>query len=257
MTTFHFISLFPETISPWLETSIVGRARRAGLFDYSVTDLRRFGLGPHRSVDDSPYGGGGGMVLRPEPLLAALDSIQAKVAPERPWVVAFTPAGERLGQDLLDTHWSSPHRHYVLICGHYEGIDERFVERFVDQEISVGDFVVTGGELPALVFTDALVRGLPGALRDESSSREETFSLKDPETGARLLEYPQYTRPAEFQGATVPEVLLSGDHARIAAWRLDQSLARTRARRPDLLTKGRAKRDNSVGVSPSCRSSSP
>lgn len=257
-TQFHFITLFPETIGPWLDASILGRARRAGVFDYSVTDLRGFGMGPHRSVDDAPYGGGGGMVLRPEPLVAAVESITV-VTEERPWVIAFTPTGAPLNQALLDAHWGAPHAHYVLVCGHYEGIDQRFLDGWVDQEISLGDFVVTGGELPALAFTDALVRGLDGSLREQSSSRQETFSLRDPTTGSRLLEYPHYTRPAEFRGRAVPEVLVSGDHAKVAQWRLEESISRTQSRRPDLLTSSSRSpnnhHSNRHGDSPTCRSS--
>lgn len=229
---FSFITLFPDAIRIWLTTSILGRAHEKGLFTFDCVQLRDFSVDRHRSVDDTPYGGGGGMVLRLEPLVAAVESLQAK----SPYVVCFTPAGKPLNLDLIEnlTRSEGP-RHFAFVCGHYEGIDQRFIEGWVDLEVSLGDFVLTGGELPAVAMADALIRRLAGTLATENASREESFSLRDPSTQARLLEYPHYTRPAEFRGRRVPEILLSGDHARIESWRKAQSLERTRTVRPDLL----------------------
>lgn len=237
MIHFHFITLFPETIEVWLGTSIPGRARAAGLFDYTTVQLRDFTHDNHRTVDDVAYGGGGGMVLKIEPLVEAVESLREKLGRENCRTIYFSPAGKRLDQSVLDElhpDHDGP-EHLILICGHYEGVDQRFIDGWVDQEISIGDFVVTGGELPALCLTDALIRQQEGALGCQGASHEESFRLKAPETASPLLEYPQYTRPAEFRGRKVPDVLLSGNHEKVRQWRLDQARLRTRERRPDLL----------------------
>ena len=203
--------------------SIPGRVLEQGLATLEAHDLREWGLGKHRSVDDYPYGGGAGMILRPEPIAAALEA----VAPERDeaFVILLDPGGEPFRQPRAQD--LSERDHLVFICPRYEGIDDR-VRSMVDLELSVGDYVVSGGEIPALVVIDAVLRLLPGAIED-ASTEDESFS-----TG--LLEYPQWTRPPEFRGMAVPEVLLSGNHAAVDAWRHDQAFERTRRDRPDLLT---------------------
>lgn len=231
---FHFITLFPETIRVWLTTSILGRAHEAGLFDFSLYQLRDYSSDKHRSVDDAAYGGGGGMVLQVEPLVAAVEDIRAKLAGERALTVYFSPAGRRIDSQLLsELAPTGERRHFLFICGHYEGVDQRFIDHWVDVELSLGDFVITGGELPAVAFTDAMIRRLEGSLGAPGAHETESFSLKS-ESGRPLLEYPHYTRPAEFRGHRVPDVLLSGNHEKVAEWRRREALQRTSARRPDL-----------------------
>jgi tRNA (guanine37-N1)-methyltransferase len=214
------LTLFPAMFEGPLETSIPGRAIANGIVEVAVHDLREHGLGRHRTVDDSTYGGGAGMVMRPEPVVAAIEAVR------RPGSVAvlLDPAGERF--DQARARRLAALDHLVLVCARYEGIDER-VRRYVDLEVSIGDYVVSGGELPALVVIDAVIRLLPGAI-DESSIVEESHA-------DGLLEYPQYTRPADFRGDVVPDTLVSGDHERIRRWRLREALRRTALRRPDLL----------------------
>ncbi len=214
------VCLFPGMLEGPLSESIPGRTRERGLAEIRLHDLREWGLGKHRSVDDAPYGGGAGMVLRPGPVAAALDALR------RPDTTAILldPGGEVFNQArAADLAGRS---HLVLVCPRYEGIDER-IRDLVDLELSIGDYVLTGGELPALVVIDAVTRLLPGAI-DDASTVEESFS-------AGLLEYPQYTRPAEFRGRSVPDILVGGNHAAVRRWRHDQAVERTRARRPDLL----------------------
>lgn len=232
---FYFLTLFPATIEVWLTTSILGRARESGLFDFSVHQLRDFSQDKHRSVDDSAYGGGGGMVMRLEPLVAATESLTAGLSKEECRIVYFSPAGRRMDQALINGLARGPVRKYIFVCGHYEGVDQRFLDNWVDLEISLGDFVLTGGELPAVAFADALIRQLDGALHHDNASESESFSLTDPQTGQVLLEYPHYTRPAEFRGLRVPDVLLEGNHQKIALWRHAMSRERTERLRPDLL----------------------
>src|SRR5918999_1046928 len=214
------ITIFPELFELPLRTSIVGRAAEQGIVEFGVHDLREHGLGRHRSVDDYPYGGGAGMVMRPEPLFAAIEPLREAGAQ----VVLLDPAGERLTDVLARELAAQPH--LALICGRYEGIDER-VRTVVDREVSIGDYVLTGGELPALVVIDAVVRLLPGAIQEESHAGD-SFA-------AGLLEYPQYTRPEDFRGLRVPDVLLSGHHGEVDRWRRREALRRTLERRPDLL----------------------
>ncbi len=221
-------TIFPDVVEAYCTTSIVGRARRAGVVDLRVHDLRSAATDPHRSVDDAPFGGGAGMVLAPEPVFAAVE----KVDPVRP-LYLLSPAGRRFDQRVAEelaggVEGSGGGAGFALLCGRYEGVDQRIVEHLVDGELSVGDYVLAGGELAALVVVEAVVRLLPGALGNEASLADESFS-------DGLLEYPQYTRPAVFREWPVPEMLLSGHHSEIARWRRAQSLRRTLERRPDLL----------------------
>lgn len=218
------ITILPEVFPPVLDASIVGRARTSGAIEVAVHDLRDWTCDRHRSTDDYPFGGGPGMVMKPEPVFRALDDI-AGFAPGTPMVIALSPQGRRLDQPLVRELASAPR--LVLLCGRYEGFDERILTR-VDLELSIGDYVLTGGELAALVLVDAVARLQPGVLGHEDSAVDESFS-------EGLLEYPQYTRPASYAGLDVPEVLLSGDHRRIAEWRRRESIRRTAERRPDLL----------------------
>jgi tRNA (guanine37-N1)-methyltransferase len=214
------LTLFPAMLEGPLAESIPARIQQQGLATVRIHDLREWGLGRHRSVDDAPYGGGAGMILRPEPVAAALDALRR---PES-LAILFDPVGEVFRQArAADLAMRS---HLVLICPRYEGVDER-IRSLVDLELSIGDYVLTGGELPALVVIDAVIRLLPGAI-EEASTAEESFS-------DGLLEYPQYTRPAVFRGMDVPAILTSGDHGAVARWRHEQALERTRLRRPDLL----------------------
>lgn len=221
------VTLFPELFAPFLATSFVRRAIEGGQLAVALEDLRTHGLGRHLSVDDTPYGGGSGMVMRVDCVIAAVDAAEAALG-GRAHRVLLTPGGEPLGQHHLEAF--SQLESLLMIAGRYEGFDER-ISAFVDQELSLGDFVLTGGEVAAMAVIEGTARLLPGVLGNADSPREESFSA----TWGGLLEYPQYTRPAEFRGVGVPEVLKSGDHAKIAAWRREQARERTRARRPDLL----------------------
>lgn len=220
--TFEVVTIFPAMFSSVLEASLLGKAVVRGLVDVRLTDPRDFAPGKHRSTDDVPYGGGSGMVMRPEPLAEALDEIERQRG--LAWKVLLTPQGRRLDQRLVRELAARPR--LLLVCGRYEGFDER-VRSLVDEEVSLGDFVLNGGELAAMAVIDAVSRLLPGVLGNSDSAVDESF-----ETG--LLEYPQYTRPPEFRGLAVPQVLLSGNHQRIRRWRRREALLRTRARRPDL-----------------------
>jgi tRNA (guanine37-N1)-methyltransferase len=214
------LTLFPAIIEVPLRESIPGRILERGLATVRMHDLREHGLGRHRSVDDTPYGGGAGMVMRVEPVVAAIEAVRR---PES-LVILMDPGGEVFSHARAADLAMRPH--LVFVCPRYEGVDER-IRAFVDLELSIGDYVVTGGELPALVVIDAVIRLLPGAI-DAASTEEESF-------GGGLLEYPQYTRPPSFRGMDVPSILTSGDHGAVAAWRRERAMERTRARRPDLL----------------------
>ena len=214
------LTLFPAMLEGPLAESIPGRIQEQGLATIRVHDLREWGLGRHRSVDDAPYGGGAGMILRPEPVAAALDAVCRRES----LVILLDPVGEVFSQGRAAN--LATRSHLVFLCPRYEGVDER-IRSMVDLELSIGDYVLTGGELPALVVIDAAIRLLPGAI-EAASIADESFS-------AGLLEYPQYTRPATFSGMDVPAVLISGDHGAVARWRHEQALERTRLRRPDLL----------------------
>jgi tRNA (guanine37-N1)-methyltransferase len=221
------LTLFPEVFEPYLSASIVGRARSGGLVEIGCTNFRDFAKGVHKAVDDRPFGGGPGMVLMCPPLLEALDHVErTHQGEEAPTRILLTPQGERLTQQMA---WELSREPWlVIVCGHYEGFDERIRTLANAREISIGDYVLSGGEPAAMVLVDAVVRLLPGALGHEQSAESESFV-------GGVLEYPQYTRPREYRGLCVPDVLLSGDHGKIAEWRKAQALQRTRERRPDLL----------------------
>ena len=216
------LTLFPAMFAGPLDESIVKRARQAGQLDLTIHDLRDYTHDRHRTVDDRPFGGGPGMVLKPEPIFEAVEAL----AGEKTRVTLMTPQGRRFEQPVAVE--IAEYEHLLLICGSYEGFDERIREHLAHDEISVGDFVLTNGALPAMIVIDAVTRLLPGVLGDEESATDESFSNG-------MLEYPQYTRPAEFRGWGVPEILLSGHHAEIEKWRRQQSQERTKQRRPDLL----------------------
>lgn len=220
MLEIEVVCLFPGMVEGPLSESIPGRTQERGLVQVRVHDLRQWGIGKHRSVDDAPYGGGAGMVLRPEPVADALDSLRRPDST----VILLDAGGEVFHQALAAE--LSGRSHLILVCPRYEGVDDR-IRDLVDLELSIGDYVLTGGELAALVVIDAVSRLLPGAI-DDASTIEESFS-------AGILEYPQYTRPAEFRGRGVPDVLVSGNHEAVRRWRHEAAVARTRARRPDLL----------------------
>lgn len=219
------LTLFPEMFTGALEYSIVKRAREAGVVTVNLVNFRDWAQDKHHTVDDSPFGGGPGMVIKPEPVFDTVAAVRATQNPVGP-LVYLSPKGERLTQALARELSALPC--LTVLCGRYEGLDQRVVDHLVDREISVGDYVLSGGEPAAIVLLDAVVRLLPGALGDEASTVEESFS-------EGLLEYPQYTRPAEYGGWKVPEVLLSGNHEAIRRWRRDMALEETRKKRPDLL----------------------
>ncbi|HEY2030040.1 MAG TPA: tRNA (guanosine(37)-N1)-methyltransferase TrmD [Myxococcales bacterium] len=226
MPSFEVLTLFPRLVAAPLEESILGKARDKGLLRVLVTDIREYASGKHRVTDDVPYGGGAGMVMKPEPLVSAIEAAKARSPNAR--VVLMSPQGRPFTQAVAEELVQA--ESLILVCGRYEGVDERVLS-WVDDELSLGDFVLTGGELAALAVIDATARLMPGVLGNADSPRNESFG------GEGLLEGPQYTRPPEFRGLRVPEVLLSGDHARIDAWRREQAASRTSARRPDLLEK--------------------
>ena len=219
------LTLFPEMFSGPLDASIVGRARKAGVLDLRLQNLRQWTHDRHKTVDDKPFGGGAGMVLKPEPIFEAVESL----ADDKTHVIVTSPAGRPFNQAIARE--LAQKEHLLFICPSYEGVDERVCEALADDELSIGDYVLTNGGLPAMVIIDAVTRLLPGALGDDESARDESFSQS-------LLEYPHYTRPAEFRGMSVPEVLLSGHHAEIEKWRAEQARLRTATRRPDLLNSG-------------------
>lgn len=219
------LTIFPEVVNSYMSSSIMNRARDKGALEFYAHDLRNWTDDFHRTVDDAPYGGGQGMVMMPEPLFKAIEAISA-LDGRCPYIVFTTPAGRVFKQQFAQEF--STHERILFVCGRYEGIDQRVIDHFADDEISIGDYVLTGGELAALTVSDAVVRLLPEVLGNELSSVEESFS-------EGLLEYPQYTRPAEFRGYEVPPVLLSGNHGEVAKWRAEQSYNRTQTRRPDLL----------------------
>ena len=222
---FETLSVIPDVFESYLDASIMGRARRSGVFDFVSHDLRDWTHDRHRTVDDAPFGGGQGMLMKPAPIFEAVDELSS--TGERPHVVFFSPCGRPYDQRCAER--LSRERRVLLVCGRYEGMDER-VYSLADDVFSLGDYVLTGGELAALVVIDSVVRLLPGALGDDMSAVDESFSAE-----AGLLEYAQYTRPATYRGMAVPDVLLSGDHARVASWRRRSALERTARWRPDLL----------------------
>jgi tRNA (guanine37-N1)-methyltransferase len=227
---FEVFTLLPEVFPPYLESSILQRARQRGLIDVRVHNIRDYTHDRHHTTDDTPYGGGGGMVMKPEPVFEAIETVLGPVSdqtqPEPVPVILLTPQGRVFSQRVAEELSRSPR--IALLCGRYEGVDERIREHLVTDEISVGDYVLTGGELPALLIIDAVSRLLPGVLGDPTGAEDDSHSMG-------LLEYPHYTKPPEFRGWKVPEVLVSGNHARIDQWRREQALERTLARRPDML----------------------
>ncbi len=224
------LTIFPNVALAPLSESIVGRAVAAGKVELSVHDLRDWTVDKHRKVDDEPYGGGPGMVMKPDPFFAAVRELRGDGQAR---VVLMTPQGRRFDQNIARDYardFAAPGAHLIILCGHYEGVDHRVVEGLVDDEISIGDYVLTNGALAAAVFVDALVRLIPGVLGDERSADEESFAV-----GVPLLEAPCYTRPPDFEGRVVPEVLLSGHHGKIGEWRREMALLRTKTNRPDML----------------------
>lgn len=219
----QILTIFPGICAGVLGESMLKRAREKGLAELEAVDLRAWATGKHRTTDDAPYGGGPGMVMKIEPIHRALQDLRG----EGTKVVMMSPQGRRFDQSVAEAY--SQEKHVIVVCGHYEGVDQRVVDHLVDEEISIGDYVLTNGALAALVFTDAIVRLLPGVLGDAESAVRESFS-----TG--LLDHPHYTRPENYEGWKVPEILLSGNHAAIEKWRVQQAEAATRDRRPDLLS---------------------
>ena len=224
---FHVLTLFPEMIEQGMHTSIIGRAIAGGYLSIDAINIRDYAFNKHQKVDDYPYGGGAGMLMQAEPVYLAYESIQKKLG-YRPRVVYLTPQGEVFHQTMAKE--LAKEKDLVFRCGHYEGIDERVLDEIVTDYVSIGDYVLTGGELPAMVMMDSISRMVPGVLSNQESGETESFA-------ENLLEYPQYSRPEEWHGQKVPPVLLSGHHANIEAWRREQSILRTAKRRPDLLKK--------------------
>lgn len=216
------LTLFPEFVSSLENWSIIGRAVDERILDMDYINIRDYSRNKHKKVDDYPYGGGPGMIMTPEPIIEAITSVKKKNSR----VIYLSPQGKKLNQDIINR--LSNEKHLILICGHYEGIDNRVIENYIHEEISIGDYVLTGGEIPAMVLIDAVVRLLPGVLSGEESYLEESHYNG-------LLEYPQYTRPYEFKGLKVPDILLSGNHEEIKKWRYFESLKSTYMKRPDLL----------------------
>jgi tRNA (guanine37-N1)-methyltransferase len=226
------LTLFPAMFAGPLDESIVQRARTGGVLDLTVHNLRDYTHDRHKTVDDRPFGGGPGMLLKPEPIFEAVEKLRG----EKTRVILMSPTGRKFGQAIARE--LSQQEHLLLVCGSYEGFDERIRANLADDELSIGDYVLTNGALPAMVVIDAVTRLLPGVLGDDESATEESFS-----DGAAGLEYPHYTRPAEFRGMKVPDVLLSGNHAEIAKWRAEQARMRTQERRPDLLKRPDGRND--------------
>jgi len=226
MLKIGIVTIFPNIFKPILNESIIKRAQEKGKVKFEIFDLRDYTDDPHRKVDDRPFGGGPGMVIRPEPVFNVMEEIKKNSLKVR--TILLTPQGVKFNQRIARR--LSKERYIVLICGRYEGIDERIREALIDEEISIGDYILTGGEVPALVLIEAIIRLIPGVLGDEESATLDSF-----ENG--LLEYPQYTRPANYKGMKVPDVLLSGNHKLIQQWRRKQALKRTKERRPDLMDK--------------------
>jgi tRNA (guanine37-N1)-methyltransferase len=232
---FEVFTLFPELFPPYLQASILGKAQQAGLIEVGVHNIRDYATDKHQVTDDAPFGGGGGMVMKPEPIFAAVEAVLG--APPAAPVVLLSPQGRPFSQAIARELAAQPR--LALLCGRYEGVDERVREHLATDEISIGDFVLTGGELPALMMIDAVARHLPGVLGQIDGALSDSHA-------SGLLEGPHYTRPAEFRGWGVPEALLSGDHARIARWRRQQALLRTAQQRPDLLARAQERMELSA-----------
>lgn len=222
----EILTTFPQMIEAVVSESVIGRARLRGMVEIEAVNLRDFTEDKHRTTDDAPYGGGPGMVMKPDPVFRAVEALVSRKAGRKARVLLMTPQGRRFDQKMAEE--LAGESDIIMICGRYEGVDERVREHLVTDEVSIGDYVLTGGELAAMVIADAVARLIPGVLGDEASPEAESFS-------SGLLEYPQYTRPADYRGYKVPEVLLSGNHAEIEKWRREMALKRTLERRPDLL----------------------
>ena len=231
---FDVFTILPEVFPAYLETSILKKARERGLINIHTHDIRDYTTDKHNTTDDTPYGGGGGMVMKPEPIFKAIEAILGQndqtppeLDPKIP-IILLTPQGRVFNQNIAEE--LSQYEHIALLCGRYEGIDERIREHLITDQISIGDYVLTGGELPAMILIDAVARLIPGVLGDPTGAEDDSHSMG-------LLEYPHYTKPSEFRGWKVPDVLLSGDHAKIDKWRREQALLRTFKQRPDMLEK--------------------
>ena len=229
---YHILTLFPEMVMDGLNTSIIGRAVEKGLISIEAINIRDYSKDKHNHVDDAPYGGGAGMVMQPGPVCDSYEDLCRKIG-KRPRVLYMTPQGQVFNQGLAEE--LAKEEDLIVLCGHYEGVDERILEMIVTDNVSIGDYVLTGGELPAMVMIDCISRLVPGVLNNEVSAEFESFH-------ENLLEYPQYTRPEEFMGMRVPDILLSGHHANIEKWRHEQSVKRTQERRPDLLARQTGKK---------------
>lgn len=239
---FEVFTLLPEVFPSYLETSILKRARERGLLDIGIHNIRDYTHDKHHTTDDTPYGGGGGMVMKPEPVFEAVESVLGLAAPHSPPqpdsnipIILLTPQGRVFNQSIAQE--LSTHPRIALLCGRYEGVDERIREHLVTDEISIGDYVLTGGELPVLILIDAVARLLPGVLGDPTGAEDDSHAMG-------LLEYPHYTKPAEFRGWKVPDILTSGDHGKIDKWRREQALERTFRKRPDMLEKAELTKDD-------------
>lgn len=224
---FHILTLFPEMVENALNASIIGRAKEKGILHIEAVNIRDYTKDKHQKTDDYPYGGGAGMVMQAQPIYDAYLALTKKIG-RRPRTIYATPQGASFTQEMAKEF--AKEEHLVILCGHYEGVDERVLEEIVTDHVSIGDYVLTGGELPAMVMTDAISRMVPGVLTNEDSGSLESFE-------GSLLEHPQYSRPYEWNGKKVPDVLLSGDHRKIEVWRREQSILRTKQYRPDLLKK--------------------
>lgn len=231
MTLFAILTLFPEALEPYLGESILGIARSRGRVRIELVDFRDFARDRHRTVDDRPFGGGPGMVLRPEPIVDCVEWLENRHGPFRK--LALCPTGRRFDQRAAEEYVRE--ERILLLCGRYEGFDERIREELELEDVSLGDFVLAGGELPALSIVEAVTRLVPGVLGDERSAEQDSFAERDPQRSGRILDHPHYTRPRVYRGREVPEVLLSGDHAAIEAWRREAARKRTQERRPELL----------------------
>lgn len=232
----NIITLFPETLSPFLNSSILKRARQKGKVQFELINLRDYGIGKHQTVDDRPYGGGAGMVLRADTLAKALKSILTKLRTKNYKLRTILMSASGKPYNQAKARQLTKLDHLIIICGHYEGTDQRFIENYVDEEISIGDYILTGGEIPALVLVDSITRLIPGVLKKLEAIKEESFSIfHHLSSPFQLLEYPQYTKPENFEKKKVPKVLLSGNHQKIREWRKQASLLKTKAQRPDLL----------------------
>ncbi|GAB4399261.1 MAG: tRNA (guanosine(37)-N1)-methyltransferase TrmD [Anaerolineales bacterium] len=239
---FEVFTLLPEVFPSYLDTSILKRARERGLIQVNIHNIRDYTHDKHHTTDDQPYGGGGGMVMKPEPIFEAIESVLGLASPQTPLepasnipIILLTPQGRVFNQSIAKE--LSQHKRIALLCGRYEGIDERIRENLVTDEISIGDYVLTGGELPALILIDAVSRLLPDVLGDPTGAEDDSHAMG-------LLEYPHYTRPPEFRGSKVPDVLLSGDHKKIDKWRREQALKRTFRKRPDMLERAELTKDD-------------